>query len=94
MDYFDRTGTGSGCGNNQDSYFSPQFTFGSGGGSAVFNFEFVLGGSYNNSANLGTLVVLQNVRLNTSSRKSISATTSLKLTTSGNSILLKFALVG
>lgn len=65
MDYFDRTGTGSGYTNNQDSYFSPQFTFGNGGGSAVFNFEFILGGSYNNSTNTGTAVVLQNVRLNT-----------------------------
>lgn len=65
MDYFDRTGTGTGYTNNQDSYFSPQFTFGNGGGSAVFNFEFILGGSYNNTTNTGTPVILENVRLNT-----------------------------
>lgn len=65
MDYFDRTGTGTGYTNNLDSYFSPQFTFPTGGGSATFVFEFILGGSYNNTTNTGTLVVLQNVRVNT-----------------------------
>jgi hypothetical protein len=65
VDYFDRTGTGSGYSNNQDVWFSPQFTFAQGGGQALFNFEFILGGSYNNSTNTGTNVTLQNVQINT-----------------------------
>jgi hypothetical protein len=39
---------------NQDRFFSPTFTFNSGGGSCDFEFEFILGGSYNNSTNSGT----------------------------------------
>ncbi len=62
---FDQTGTGTGYTNNVQRWFSPQFTFGSGGGSAVFKFEFILGGSFNNSTNTGTIVTLQNVRVNT-----------------------------
>ena len=62
---FDQTGTGTGYTNNVQRWFSPQFTFGSGGGSAVFKFEFILGGSFNNSSNTGTIVTLQNVRVNT-----------------------------
>src|SRR5574343_12134 len=62
---FDQTGTGTGYTNNLQRWFSPQFTFGTGGGSAVFKFEFILGGSYNNSTNTGTIVTLQNVRVNT-----------------------------
>jgi hypothetical protein len=50
---------------NQDRFFSPTFIFNSGGGSCDFEFEFILGGSYNNSTNSGTPVILQNVRLNT-----------------------------
>lgn len=62
---FDQTGTGTGYTNNLQRWFSPQFTFGTGGGSAVFKFEFILGGSYNNATNTGTIVTLQNVRVNT-----------------------------
>lgn len=62
---FDQTGTGTGYTNNQQRWFSPQFSFGTGGGSAVFKFEFILGGSFNNSTNTGTIVTLQNVRVNT-----------------------------
>jgi len=62
---FDQTGTGTGYTNNVQRWFSPQFTFGTGGGSAVFKFEFILGGSFNNSTNTGTIVTLQNVRVNT-----------------------------
>ena len=50
---------------NQDRFFSPTFNFNNGGGSCMLKFEFILGGSYNNSTNLGTAVTLQNVRLNT-----------------------------
>ena len=61
FDYSSATGATG----NQDRFFSPTFNFGSGGGSCDFEFEFILGGSYNNSTNLGTAVILQNVRLNT-----------------------------
>ena len=51
---------------NLDAYFSPTFSFGSGGGSARFRFQFILGGSYNASTNpTGTPVLLENLRLNT-----------------------------
>ena len=62
---YDQAGTGTGYTNNLATYFSPQFTIGSGGGYAVFKIQFILGGSYNNTTNTGTLVTLQNVRLNT-----------------------------
>ena len=62
---FDQAGTGTGYTNNLATYFSPQFTIGSGGGYAVFKIQFILGGSYNNTTNTGTVVTLQNVRLNT-----------------------------
>ena len=62
---YDQAGTGTGYTNNLARYFSPQFTIGTGGGYAVFKIQFILGGSYNNTTNTGTLVTLQNVRLNT-----------------------------
>jgi hypothetical protein len=62
---YDQAGTGTGYTNNLARYFSPQFTIGAGGGYAVFKFQFILGGSYNNTTNTGTLITLQNVRLNT-----------------------------
>lgn len=62
---YDYTGTSTTASNNLPSFFSPQFNFGTGGGSAVFKIQFILGGSYNNSTNTGSLVILQNVRLNT-----------------------------
>jgi hypothetical protein len=62
---FDQAGTGTGYTNNLATYFSPQFNISSGGGYAVFKIQFILGGSYNNTTNTGTLVTLQNVRLNT-----------------------------
>ena len=48
---FDQAGTGTGYTNNLATYFSPQFTIGSGGGYAVFKIQFILGGSYNNTTN-------------------------------------------
>jgi len=57
--------TGSGLSANLDRFFSPMLTFNSGGGSAKFKFEFILGNSYNNSTNKGTPVIIQNVLLNT-----------------------------
>lgn len=57
---------GSTYNSNSDHFFSPQVTFGnSPGGSITFEFQFILGGSYNNATNTGTNVVLQNVYLNT-----------------------------
>ena len=62
---YDQAGTGTGYTNNLAKYFSPQFNIGTGGGYAVFKIQFIQGGSYNNTTNTGTLVTLQNVRLNT-----------------------------
>lgn len=57
---------GSNFNSNSDNYFSPQVTFGaSPGGSLTFDFQFILGGTYNNGTNTGTNVTLQNVYLNT-----------------------------
>lgn len=57
--------TGSGLSANLDRYFSPMLSFNSGGGSAKFKFEFILGNTYNNTTNKGTPVIIQNVLLNT-----------------------------
>jgi hypothetical protein len=57
--------TGSGLSANLDRFFSPMLTFGSGGGSAKFKFEFILGNSYSNTTNKGTPVIIQNITLNT-----------------------------
>ncbi|MEY3060646.1 MAG: hypothetical protein RL000_1998, partial [Bacteroidota bacterium] len=57
--------TGSGLSANLDRFFSPMLTFNSGGGSAKFKFEFILGDSYNNTTHKGTPVIIQNVTLNT-----------------------------
>ena len=62
---YDYAATSSTASNNSPSFFSPQFNFGTGGGYAVFKIQFILGGSYNNATNTGTIVNLQNVRLNT-----------------------------
>lgn len=63
FDYSSSTGTA--MSSNADRYFAPTFNFNSGGGNAKFRFEFILGGSYNNSTNTGTAVILQNVQVNT-----------------------------
>jgi hypothetical protein len=57
--------TGSGLTANLDRFFSPMLTFNSGGGSAKFKFEFILGNSYNNTTHKGTPVIIQNIKLNT-----------------------------
>ncbi len=57
--------TGGGMSANEDRFFTPTFNFGTGGGSCRFQFEFILGGSYNNATNTGTRVLLQNVYINT-----------------------------
>lgn len=63
-DYSSTTGTGLSA--NSDAYFSPTFNFNSGGGSARFRFQFILGGSYNATTNpTGTPIILENLRLNT-----------------------------
>ena len=56
--------SGSSMTNNQARFFSPQFNF-SGAGYADFRFEFILGGSYDNSTDSGTIVTLENVMINT-----------------------------
>lgn len=56
--------TGSGMSANQDRFFSPTFNW-TAVGSCKFRFEFILGGSYNNTTNTGTPVILQNVYVNT-----------------------------
>jgi hypothetical protein len=61
---FDQAGTGTGYTNNNPTWFSPQFLFPAGGGSAVFEFEFILGNSYNSTTKTGTPVTLQNMMIN------------------------------
>jgi hypothetical protein len=61
---FDQAGTGTGYTNNNSTWFSPQFLFPSGGGNAVFEFEFILGNSYNSTTKTGTPVTLQNMMIN------------------------------
>jgi hypothetical protein len=59
--------SGSNFNSNDPKFFSPQVnfpTFASGGGSLLFNFQFILGGSYNSAAQTGANVVLQDVRIN------------------------------
>ena len=62
---FDTAATsGASFSNNQGRFFSPQLSL-TGAGGAQFDFQFILGGSYNNSTNTGSNVVLQNVKMNT-----------------------------
>ncbi|MEN9345724.1 MAG: hypothetical protein RLZZ60_1193, partial [Bacteroidota bacterium] len=63
FDYSSNSGTGMSA--NEDSFFSPTMTWNSNGGNCRFNFQFIAGGSYNNSSNTGTNVILQNVFVNT-----------------------------
>lgn len=63
---YDATGTGGGnYPSNEDRFFSPLFDFNNTGGSAAFDFQFILGGTYDNATNTGVPVVLQNVQINT-----------------------------
>ncbi len=48
---------------NANRYFSPTFNF-TAAGSCKFSFQFILGGSYNNSTNTGTNVILKNLQIN------------------------------
>jgi hypothetical protein len=57
--------SGSGMSANEDSFFSPTINWNSGGGKIRFNFQFISGGTYNNSTNSGTNVILNNVFVNT-----------------------------
>lgn len=65
FDYSSNVATGGSMTANLDRFFAPTVTFNNGGGNVKFKFEFILGGSYNNTTHTGTKVVLQNVRLNT-----------------------------
>ncbi len=62
--YDNTVASGSGYSNNEERFFSPQFNF-SGAGSAGFDFQFILGGTYVSASNIGTPIVLQNVQINT-----------------------------
>lgn len=58
---------GTGWNSNNAKFFSPQVDFPdavAGGGSMLFNFQFILGGSYNTTTQTGANVVLQDVRIN------------------------------
>ncbi len=63
FDYSSTSGTA--MTSNEDSFFSPTFNWNSTGGSAKFRFEFIAGGSFNNSTKKGTAVILKNVYINT-----------------------------
>jgi hypothetical protein len=59
--------SGGNFNSNDPKFFSPQVnfpTFAAGGGSMLFNFQFILGDSYNSATQTGTNVVLQDVRIN------------------------------
>lgn len=63
FDYSSSSGTG--MSDNEDRFFAPTFNWSSGGGNAVFRFQFIQGGSYNDTTNTGIPVILQNVNVNT-----------------------------
>ena len=63
--YDQAAASGSNFSNNSDNFFSPQVTYNAGGGSMTFDFQFILGGSYNNVSNKGTNLILQSVKVNT-----------------------------
>jgi hypothetical protein len=56
--------SGGGMSANKDSFFSPTFSF-SAAGSCEFSYQFILGGSYNNTTHKGANVVLENIYVNT-----------------------------
>ncbi len=63
--YYDQEATsGAGFSANLSRFFSPQVYF-YGAGKASFTFQFILGNTYVSTANPGTPVYLQNVRVNT-----------------------------
>jgi hypothetical protein len=68
-DQSEPTGPNGGSWNsNNAKFFSPQVSFpsfNSGGGSVLFNFQFILGGSYSTTTQTGANIVLQDVRINT-----------------------------
>ena len=62
--YDNTVASGGGYSNNEERFFSPQFNF-TASGSASFDFQFILGGTYDTTTKTGTAVVLQNVQVNT-----------------------------
>jgi hypothetical protein len=65
--YDQSAATGTNWNSNDAKFFSPQVDFPDfidGGGSLLFNFQFILGGSYSTATQTGTNVVLQEVRIN------------------------------
>ena len=63
--YDQAAASGPNFNSNSDNFFSPQITFGAGGGSITFDFQFILGGSYVDATFKGTNVTLRQVKLNT-----------------------------
>ncbi len=61
--YDQQAATGTYFNSNDDKFFSPQFNFSS-AGNVIFDFQYILGGSYNNGTHTGTNITLQNVVLN------------------------------
>jgi len=68
---YDQAATsGSGYSDNDPKFFAPQLSFPAGtstggGGNVQYQFQFILGGSYNSTTHSGLNVVLQNVKINT-----------------------------
>ncbi|MBT7723309.1 MAG: DUF4347 domain-containing protein [Gammaproteobacteria bacterium] len=66
MSTFDSTDSSGSSAGNETGFFSPQFVFDgtdSPAGYAVFQIEFIEGGTYDDLTNTGTAVTLQNVRV-------------------------------
>ena len=63
--YDQPNGSGNAYSSNDPKYFAPQVSFGAGGGSISYEFQFIFHGTYNSASKSGTNAVLQNVTLNT-----------------------------
>lgn len=61
---FNGTGTGLSAAVD-DNFFAPTFSWGSSGGNCLFEYQFIMGGSYNNTTNTGANVYMTDVYLNT-----------------------------
>ena len=63
--YDQSAASGPNFNSNNDDFFSPQVSYGTGGGNIKFDFQFILGGSYIDASKTGTNITLQNVNANT-----------------------------
>ncbi|RQO31136.1 hypothetical protein DBR32_10560 [Taibaiella sp. KBW10] len=57
--------SGQNYNSNDAKFFSPQVSFPNTGGSILYNFQFILGGTYTTGTKSGRNVTLQNVKINT-----------------------------